>query len=450
MPEVIVQSAYDPLETQLRAHRSKARHTGLGGSFGGGKTRFLVEEVRRLSMKYPGNRGLLGRQDFTDLHKTTYLNYLETENWELVDQWHKTEHWIRYRNGSVVYFVGLKNWQNFLSGEFSFIAIDQAEEVEEEAVNMLSSRLRYILPNGVTPQYRMIYTFNPCTTWPKTWFIDRFDPESGKVFTEETYDYVPALTVDNPHLPAGYIDDLYKSLPPDMYDRFVNSNWEAVPGRAVEFDPNVHIVPYSDRWKKENWSTWRGIDHGSTNPTACEWVSLDPVEGDLYFVMEYSRKGETPKNNSSAIAAMSLGLNLRGSFIDPRTVMTQADLMTTTSWSVFQEYQRNGVFATPWNHDRPTRLSAWRQGLKPDAERVHPLYGTTPAPRVYIMEGACPELVRTLPKLRVDDSLEEVKKKDGDDHWFDAGGGILVELLGLYRKGPRSTENYKGTHMGGR
>ena len=45
------------------------------GAFGAGKSRILCEKGNFLSLKYPGNRGLIVRKKFTDLRDTTMYTW---------------------------------------------------------------------------------------------------------------------------------------------------------------------------------------------------------------------------------------------------------------------------------------------------------------------------------------------------------------------------------------
>ena len=49
---------YKPTDIQLNAHLSLTRYKLYGGAMGGGKTKWLCEEAKDLSLKYPGNRGV--------------------------------------------------------------------------------------------------------------------------------------------------------------------------------------------------------------------------------------------------------------------------------------------------------------------------------------------------------------------------------------------------------
>jgi hypothetical protein len=163
----------------------------------------------------------------------------------------------------------------------------------------------------------------------------------------------------------------------------------------------------------------------------CEWVAVDPTEQAIYVVQEYERAGEVPSVHAQAIAQMSLGVRIAGTWIDPRTAhRTVIKDGESRPWSVQEEYGRHGIVAQLARGTREGRLAAWKQGLRVDVERRHYLTYQAGAPRLFIFRS-CQRLIWELPRLQMRAAYqggEDIEK--GDDHAYDAGGFVLEYIIG--------------------
>lgn len=220
---------------QERAAASPARYKLIGGAMGGGKTKYLAAEALDLLVSYPGNVGFMGRNDLSDLKKTTLREFLALLPRELLIQHHQTEQWIDVescdpRYPSRLYYGELKDPDSILSMNLGFFVIDEAFEVGRYAFRNLASRLRLTLPDGTQPHYCGLLGTNPAPCW----LMDVFPvlPEQQARVKLGTWDrpqyaYFPMTMMDNPFLPPGYVDEqkaLYAD-DPVLYDRFVNGVW---------------------------------------------------------------------------------------------------------------------------------------------------------------------------------------------------------------------------------
>ena len=437
MTELHLTSKYKPNLKQAKAHLSQVRWLLYGGAFKGGKTRWLVEHVKHLMLTYPGIEGLIGRYDFARLVEPTqvYEMFCNIVEPELINPQLGGEHrrsypmWMKFINGSRVTFAGLKDFKP--GAQYGFVAIDQVEEVKEKDVKLLNSRLAQHLPDGRFPPYQMLLTCNPSPGWLKREFI---------ITSDKDHQFIPALPQDNQaNLPANYIEDQRKALSEDDFRRYILGSWDAFVGQALpEFDSLAHIVPYFTQWQDEEWQVWRGIDHGVTAPTVGLWLTKDPHEGDMYFVLEYEATERTAAENAKAIRQMSLGMDITATWIDPRTAAKGGD-SKDIEWSVFKEYNRQGIYCTLSQGTRENRFAAWKQALKLDDRRRHPITQAHPAPRLYITQN-CMGLIETLPELKYREGVQEhgddIEKVN--DHHYDAGGFVLTGMLN--QQSPRPQE----------
>src|SRR5574343_1871923 len=66
-----IHGSYIPHQRQIEAHCAIEQFIGYGGGMGGGKTRWLCEMAKFLSLKFPGNFGVVARQSGPVLDNTT-------------------------------------------------------------------------------------------------------------------------------------------------------------------------------------------------------------------------------------------------------------------------------------------------------------------------------------------------------------------------------------------
>ena len=220
---------YKPEPAQIKFHTAPQRNKLYGGAMGGGKTRTLCEEVNRLMIDYPGNRGLLLRKTFADLRISTYLQLTEKVLSSLIIQGlvkeNKERKTFTYWNGSVLFYGGLdataKDKEKYFSAEFGVIAIDEAREITEDEFKKLGTRLRHKLPDGTFPPFYMLLGSNPSQNWLKQRFI---------LNAIEGYVFIPALPRDNPHNPDDYEDQLRDLFHGDekFIQAYIEGSWDAV------------------------------------------------------------------------------------------------------------------------------------------------------------------------------------------------------------------------------
>lgn len=212
---------YIPTATQKIAHSLPNRYKLFGGAMGGGKSRWLCEEVKELSMQYPGNRGVICRYHLTDFKNSTLKTLIECLPKEIVYNHNQTEHIITLVNGSEIMYMGLAEEENvskLKSMELGWFAIDEASEVPKEHFLLFQSRLRRKLPSGKFPRYYGIMATNPADCWLK----DDFVLKAGG----EDYVFIPSLPKDNPYLPEDYESQLKKTYPDDWIKRYLEGSWD--------------------------------------------------------------------------------------------------------------------------------------------------------------------------------------------------------------------------------
>lgn len=214
---------YDPRtnDKQLLFHTAPEMYKLFGGAMGGGKTAALINEGQELSLDYPENFGLLIRKTWPSFRDTVLPQVEKFVDLALVADWNHSSKYIYYKNGSKIKYGGMgdkpDDWEKWMSGEYGWIAIDQAEQFTELEFRMLATRLRLKLP-GI--QYYFLLSCNPNVGWIKDLFIER---------ALKNYIFIPSLPTDNiANLPVGYIERMKNVLTPKQQKALLDGNWDAV------------------------------------------------------------------------------------------------------------------------------------------------------------------------------------------------------------------------------
>jgi len=201
-----------------------------GGSAGAGKSWLGCLWISTLCLQYAGIRCLIGRTVLQQLKLTTLNTLFET----LQSMGLKSgEHYVYNGQSNVITFqnkseIVLKDLQyqpsdpNFdsLGGlELTAVFVDEAAQISQLAYNILKSRMRFKLTE-YNLQPKILMTCNPGQVWLKKVF---YIPHVQETLPNNMA-FVPALPLDNPHLPSSYIEML-KSLPPQQRKRLLEGDW---------------------------------------------------------------------------------------------------------------------------------------------------------------------------------------------------------------------------------
>lgn len=214
---------YDPRtnDKQMLFHAAPEEYKLYGGAMGGGKTGALVNEGIQLNLDYPGNFGLLMRKTWPSFRDTELPQLEKFLDLALVADWNKSDKMIIMINGSRIRYGGMgdkpDDWEKFMSGEYGWIALDQAEQFTLLEFQMLATRLRLMLP-GI--RYFFLLSCNPNIGWIKELFLEK---------CPKNHIFIPALPEDNKaNLPPTYIKRMEAILSANQRKALLKGDWEAV------------------------------------------------------------------------------------------------------------------------------------------------------------------------------------------------------------------------------
>ena len=174
----------------LPLYFDKHRYLVLKGGGGSGKSIFAGRKVLERAATEPGHRVLVCRKVARSIRKSCFDQLKDQAYTYYADQiafipkGENSDMYIRFRNGSVIFFSGLDDTEKLKSiFDITMIWIEEASELQEADFNQLDIRLRTDFPYYL----QMIITFNPVsiTHWLKRRFFDRKDPRA--LVHESTY-----------------------------------------------------------------------------------------------------------------------------------------------------------------------------------------------------------------------------------------------------------------------
>lgn len=201
-----------------------------GGSAGGGKSMLASLWLIAMCIKYPGIRCLLGRTTLSSLKQTSLNTLFEVMKMSGMEaekhyNYNGQSNTITFNNKSEIILKDLEykpsdpNFDSLAGLEITCAVIEEASQVTRIAYNIVKSRIRFKLNEyGLVPKILM-------TTNPSQGFIKKeFYIPSIEGTLPENIKFVPALPMDNPHLPQSYLDML-NTLPSEQRKRLLLGDW---------------------------------------------------------------------------------------------------------------------------------------------------------------------------------------------------------------------------------
>lgn len=166
---------------------------------------------------------------------------------------------------------------------------------------------------------------------------------------------------DNPYIPKGEIDQARNELTEDTFYQEYMADFRKYTGLVYkEFDREVNVIEPFDI--SENWSIYRGIDFGSTNPTACLWIAVDG-DDNWYVVDEHYQTGETIDYHAGIINSKTQR-SAPATYGDP----------SGAQW--ISEFAQRGVYITKANKEVGQSFEGWvRFGIEKVAEKLKQVPG---------------------------------------------------------------------------
>lgn len=261
---------------------------GYGGGAGSGKSYLGCFWIFSNCLAYPGTAYAIGRRELVNLKRTTLLTFFKVcSEYNIKADKHYTYNQqngvIQFSNGSTVFLLDLSHqpsdplFTRFGGLELTAAFVDESNECEIEAINILNTRLgrkdneKY----GLLP--KLLETFNPS----KEHIYHRYYKPWKTKTLPANRQFIRALPTDNPHIGQSYLNQLANS---DKMTRerllYGNFEYDDDPNSLIDFDA------INDMW---------------TNPSTDEYDTNERK----YIVADVARKG-----NDRSVITLWRGLTL--------------------------------------------------------------------------------------------------------------------------------------------
>lgn len=255
----------------------------LKGGGGSGKSIFAGRKILERATSEAGHRVLVIRKVAKTIRRSCFdqlKSQAEQYYAEFIDYIPKGENsdmYIKFKNGSVIFFVGLDDPEKLKSiFDITMIWLEEASELNESDFNQMDIRLRTDFPYYL----QMIISFNPIsiTHWLKKRFFDKPDPRA--TVHESTYK-------DNRFLTKEAIETLESFRDRDEYYYMVYclGQW-GVTGKTVFNAKAVAerlTAVQTNRWVKRGFFQYTDAVDGIHIDNIC-WV--DDPDGPLKIYKE--------------------------------------------------------------------------------------------------------------------------------------------------------------------
>lgn len=400
---------YRPLGGCLEAFYCRDPQVLVEGPAGTGKSRAILEKLHICAQKYDGMRGAIVRKTRESLTQSAMVTFEQKvlPSPEAVPFNHESQEY-RYPNGSRLVVGGMDKASRVMSSEYDIIYIQEATELTEDDIEYLLTRLR----NGVMPYQQLIMDANPDA--PEHWLNKRC--MNGVVTRIKT------THKDNPSITPEYMAFL-DSLTGYRRKRLRDGEWVAAEGQYFhEWDPEQHICQPFDI--PATWTRWLAVDYGFADPWCVLWFARNPADKyHVYIYREAYATGLRDEQQAEKIVEASKGERISIPVGDPSMFNKRTE---QNKPSIAWVYWRKGVPLRPAYNDRIAGWQTVRRALAWDNEHK---------PRLQIMEGRAPNLVRTLPSMVHDpldseDLADKIKSVKTEDHAVDAlRYGLVLEAM---------------------
>jgi len=204
---------------------------------------------------------------------------------------------------------------------------------------------------------------------------------------------------ENPYIPAKEINQAKQELTEDTFAQEYLADFRKFTGLVYkEFVREIHVIePFEI---PDDWRIYRGIDFGSTNPTACVWIAVDHDEN-FFIVSEHYEAGQTIDYHAGRINSNQFSQRVEQTFADPSGAQWMA------------EFAQRGVYITPARKETGQDTRGWvRIGI----EKIREMLRVKPGHKVPIL-GEKYSKVEGAPRFFVFNTCENTIKEFETYRW---------------------------------
>lgn len=266
----MVEISINPTKKQYVAWKylldSKTKFLLFGGGAGGGKSWNGCEWLLVMSMRYPGTKWFIGRNELKRLMMSTYITMLKVfkhhdfprDQWKLNGQLN----YIEFANGSridlldVAYKPSDPLYERFGSTEYTGGWLEEVGEINFKAFDVLKSRIGRHLNKEYSLPSKLFLTCNP----KKNWVYFMFYALWKKDEMPEGYVFIQSLYKDNPYTADEYGKNLSEIKDSNLRTRLMDGNWEYDDDPAKLFEYDKLIDMFNNDYVKEGTNAYITCD----------------------------------------------------------------------------------------------------------------------------------------------------------------------------------------------
>lgn len=351
-----IENDYVPNGWQEKFHGDPWKWCCCVGGKGGGKTRAAVEELQACALEYPGTTYVIGRKTLPSLRDSTWKQFLDILDPNLIKSQTKNPMRVELINGSEFLGRPLDEMKKFDSMEIAGFFVDEADEIEEDMWKTLKDRTRQMVKNvageRVVPLYRGIIGLNPTDEdhWIPLFFMDKDCPKDHMIYFSTPMD-------NQAHLPPGYVDQLKSQYSPDQLQRLLYGMFGKVhKGRPVfpTFARGNYVWSIDFDVEATLFRSW---DFGYNTP-ACVWFQF--INGQMRVLEEMYGKKEYLDDFAKRVMAhqgeLFPGNRITADFCDPHGAdekdTGETSVKTLNEFGIYPKYRRQtiaeGIKAIKW------------------------------------------------------------------------------------------------------
>lgn len=260
-----------------------------GGAAGSGKSRLIATWLLHNCLNYPESRWLLGRKNLNAIIGSTWVtmkdlmhNYLGLLE-EVDYHYNGKDYELNFKNGSMVKFMSLDykpsdpDYDYLGSYEFTGAAIDEVQQVTEDCLKAVTTRLRWKNEELDVPA-KILMTCNPSNNWVKKQFYIPWRDGNLPPYRA----FIPAELSDNIFASKDYVENMH-ALTGQMRKRMLESDWD-----YAETDSSLcnstqlsRIFSNNKVTEERNMKTYISADiaqFGSDKAVIMAWKGLHCIE----------------------------------------------------------------------------------------------------------------------------------------------------------------------------
>jgi hypothetical protein len=362
----------------LFAH-SKARYPAMFGGYASGKTTAGCLIGIDYCLRYPGCVGAVIRNTNPELRTSTKKVFVDlvhkidqgkSESEKVVDTENEQYNYMRFKNGSTVFFMHTSSEGLYKGPEFGWFFIDQAEELLEDTAQRITTRLRQ---PGMPQKGMFVGNTDKGHNWCYRWF------KLGQKANTELFDISFLDNIQN--LDRYYVEEML-AYPEDWKKVNLYGSWDSPGGLVIEPTDDHMVDPFD---VPTIWPKYIALDPAESTGICAALAFTVDRNGNRFYTGEYYKGRRIIKDHVPGILKLWEGQQ-RQIFADPNS-WRKAQMGENDFVTIADRFRECGLYAIPAANAITPAVDFIRELHEPDPEHSHPITGRTPAPRMYFFKG---------------------------------------------------------------